>query len=365
MSNDLFRAFGLVLSLAMAVAMVGCGQQAETPRSSASTASASELTAGPDAATPTAGATVRIIFTGDVIPARCVYARQLAEGDFTYAFRKVTPFLSAPDLTVGSLDASISDAGRPIGCTPTFNLLAPPQSVDGLVYAGFDVLTVATNHAKDCGGQGTTACDEALLDTIANLRAAGIASTGAGANMVEARNPAIVAVKGTRFAFLGYDDIASYYNAGESTPGTVPLDNAYLVEGVRRARQEADVVVVLPHWGVEYTAVPTQRQRDLTRAAIDAGATLVVGNHPHWVQATEDLGGAFVAYSLGNFLFDQDWSAETQQSMLLIATFQGKRLVGAELMPVHTGEGYQPALSSPNEAAKIIESIASASRAVP
>jgi poly-gamma-glutamate capsule biosynthesis protein CapA/YwtB (metallophosphatase superfamily) len=359
--NGLLRTLGLLASLTVIPVALGCGQQSDAPLQSTSTPAART----PEATPTTADETISVIFTGDIIPARCVYARQLSEGDFTFAFRRIGPWLAAADLAVGSLDASLSDAGQPIGCTPTFNLLAPPRSVAGLVYAGFDVLTVATNHVKDCGGRGTTACDEALQDTIGNLRAAGIATTGAGANTAEARDPAIVTVKGVRFAFLGYDDIASYYNATESAPGTAPLTTATLVEDVRRARQQADVVVVLPHWGVEYTVEPTQRQRDLARAAIDAGATLVVGNHPHSVQAVDDLGKAYVAYSLGNFLFDQDWSLETQESVLLAATFQGPRLVATQLIPVRIGEGYRPALAPPEEAAQMLERIASASRVGP
>jgi len=363
--DKLLRLLTATLSLAIAAMMVACGRQGETAPGHASSPVAGGGSGVAARPSPTPPETVRAAFTGDVIPSRCVYARQLAESDFTYAFHRIAPFLRAADVTVGSLDASISSAGRPMGCTPTFNLLAPPQSVDGLVYAGFDVLTIATNHAKDCGGQGTNACDQALLDTIASLRAAGIASTGAGTDLAQARKPAIVTVKGTSFAFLGYDDVAPYYGASDAAPGTAPLDEAQLIEDIHRARREADVVVVLPHWGVEYTATPTQRQRDLAQAAIDAGATLVVGNHPHWVQATEDLGGAFAAYSLGNFLFDQDWSVETQQSALLVATFQGTLLASVELLPVRIGDGYQPAVAAPDEAAQVLKRIASASQAAP
>ena len=315
-------------------------------------------------ATSTPVARVRILFTGDVIPARCVYARQQAEGDYAFAFREIAPVLNGADLVVGSLDASLSDAGKPIGCTPTFNLLAPPRTVEGLAYAGFDVMTLASNHIKDCGGRGTTACDEALLDTLANLHAAGIATTGAGADTDEAKNPAVVEVGGTRFSFLGYDDIAGYYSAGEGTPGSAPLDSTTLADDIRRAARGADVVVVLPHWGVEYTVDPTERQRELAKIALDAGATLIAGNHPHTIQATEDHGDRYVAYSLGNFVFDQDWSVETQESMLLAATFEGKRLVDIELVPVRIGRDYQPARASAEEAAEILERVRAASDAL-
>jgi poly-gamma-glutamate synthesis protein (capsule biosynthesis protein) len=251
----------------------------------------------------------------------------------------------------------------PLGCTPTYNLLAPPESVEGLAFAGFDLLTLATNHAKDCGTMGP-ACDGALLDTLANLRAVSIAPVGAGSNLLEARSEAIISAQGTRFAFLGYDDIAPYYHAAEGVPGTAPLEASFLREDIARARQVADVVVVLPHWGVEYTSIPTERQRELARVAIEAGATLVIGNHPHWVQAVDYLEGAFVAYSLGNFVFDQDWSLETQQGVVLEAVFQGSRLVSVDLVPIRIRDMHQPTLAPADEAREVLERIEEASRAL-
>jgi poly-gamma-glutamate synthesis protein (capsule biosynthesis protein) len=354
-----------LLSVA-AVLLAACGGESEKGSAPVPpTATAQQPTASPvPAATATPEPLVRLLFTGDIIPARCVYTRHQAYSDFRHAFLELGPFLSGADITVGSLDSPLSDAGRPLGCVHTYNLLAPPQSVEGLSFAGFDVLTVATNHAKDCGSAGG-ACDEALLDTVANLRAAGIAPVGAGNNLQEARSPAIVTVRGTRFAFLGYDDIASYYPAGESSPGTAPLDAASLRDDIARARQVADVVVVLPHWGVEYTTTPTERQRELTRIAIEAGATLVIGNHPHWVQATERIGGGFVAYALGNFVFDQDWSRETQQGVMLEAAFQGPTLVNVNLIPIHIQDMHQPVLASPVEAEEILRRIREASEELP
>jgi poly-gamma-glutamate synthesis protein (capsule biosynthesis protein) len=276
---------------------------------------------------------IRITFTGDLIPARCVYDRMRRSGDWEAPFRPLAERLSGADITVGSLDAAISAQGTPIGCRETFSLLAPPQVVQGFGLAGFDVITVASNHAKDCGESGGCG-DATLLDTLAVLRSAGIEPVGGGGTLTEARQPAIVAAGGVRFAFLGYDDIAAYYHAGESRPGTAPLDETTLAEDIGAARRLADVVVVLPHWGEEYTPHPTDRQRRLTAAAIDAGATLVVGNHPHVVQAATPLADGYVAFALGNFIFDQDWSVETTEGVVLEATFRGTRLAAVRFLPV-------------------------------
>jgi len=314
---------------------------------------------------------IRLLATGDIIPARCVYAQHLAYQDFRHAFLATADLLRAADITVGSLDASLSDAGQPIGCTPTFSLLAPARSIEGLTFAGFDVLTVASNHAKDCGaspdGPIPGACgDQAFLETLANLETAGIAAVGGGRNLAEARSGRVLTVNGVRFAFLGYDEVASsYYGATEAGPGTAPLAFGLLGEDVARARLEADVVIVLNHWGTEYTPVPTDRQRGLAREAVGAGATLVIGNHPHAVQAVEFLKGGFVSYALGNFVFDQDWSLETQQGVVLEAVFHGTRLVSVRFLPVHIYDQHQPRWAEPSEGESILARMEEASRGLP
>jgi len=301
--------------------------------------------------------------TGDILPVRCAHAKQLEYGDLAHAFRELGPWLSEADITVGSLDAAISDAGVPFECVETFSLLAPAASVEGLAVSGFDVITVATNHVKDCG---QNACgDEAFFDTLDNLRANGIEPVGGGADLEEARAPEVLEVDGTTFAFLGADQIASYYHAEPGVPGTGPLTEEYLREDVAAAAAIADVVVVLPQWGVEYTHDPNEIQQSLADVALEAGATLVIGNHPHWVQAVEPGDGTFVAYALGNFVFDQDWSIPTQQGVVLDVAFHGSELKGILLHPVRIIEEHQPVFAAPTEAQEILNNIWSASERLP
>jgi poly-gamma-glutamate synthesis protein (capsule biosynthesis protein) len=300
--------------------------------------------------------------TGDILPVRCAYERMLELGDLVHAFRELAPWLAEADITVGSLDAAISDAGEPFGCVETFSLLAPQESLQGIEMSGFDVITVATNHVKDCG---QAACgDDAFFDTLANLRAAGATPVGGGADLAEARAPALLTVGGVRFAFLGYDEIAPHYHAEPGVPGTAPLNEAYLREDVAAAARQADVVVVLPQWGVEYQAEATFLQQELAAAAVDAGADLVIGNHPHWAAAAESIGDAFVAYALGNYIFDQDWSLETQQGVLLEAAFHGAQLKGVRFHPIHIWDEHQPAFAEAAEAQQIMDRIWTASAAL-
>lgn len=317
--------------------------------------------------TPTAQATVEpvttLLFTGDIIPARCTDAIVTAlGGDWTLPFQPLHDTLTGADLTVGSLDSTISDAVVPTGCIETFSLGGVAAVTEGLAYAGYDVIAHAANHIKDCGA--ASCGDQAMLDTAANLRAAGIESAGSGADLTEARKPVVVERNGVYFAFLAYDDIATYYQATATTAGSAPMDAATVAEDVANAKKFAHVVVIMPHWGVEYTARPTERQREFARAAAAAGADLVIGNHPHWVQAHEQIGGTFVAYALGNFVFDQDWSLETQQGAMLEITFTGTRVTATKYTPVHIYDEYQPRPAEGDEAAQILDRIETASAAL-
>lgn len=312
---------------------------------------------------PTVEPVTTLLFTGDLIPARCTLQRiSDLGGDFTLPFQPLHDLLSTADITVGSLDATASDAGTPFGCTPTFSLAAPAAAIGGFAYAGYDVIAHAANHIKDCG---IASCgDKAMFQTDANLRAAGIKPVGTGRNLFEARAPAVIERNGVYFAFLAYDDIAPYYHATATGAGAAPLDPATIAEDVANARKVANVVIIVPHWGIEYTAAPSARQREFARAAAAAGADMVVGNHPHWVQAHEQIGRTFVAYALGNFVFDQSWSLETQQGALLAVTFAGTRLTSTRYIAIHIHDQYQPRLADPPEAQQILDRIETASAAL-
>ena len=340
--------------------LVACGVAAELPATSTPVISSPTLVPSP---APTVEPETTLLFTGDIIPARCTDAAVAAlGGDWTLPFQAMHDTLAAADITVGSLDSTISDAVVPTGCIETFSLGGVAAVASGLQYAGYDVIAHAANHIKDCGA---AACgDQSMLDTATNLLAAGIQSAGSGTNLTEAREPVVVERNGVYFAFLAYDDIAEYYQATEATAGSAPMDPATVAEDVANARKVANVVIVMPHWGIEYTADPSERQREFARAAAAAGADLVIGNHPHWVQAHEQIGSTFVAYALGNFVFDQDWSLETQQGAILEVTFTGTRVTGTKYTPIHIYDEHQPRPSEGDEAAQILDRIETASAAI-
>jgi poly-gamma-glutamate synthesis protein (capsule biosynthesis protein) len=225
---------------------------------------------------------------------------------------------------------------------------ADRRLIAGLKNAGIDVVSIANNHIGDAGRAG-------VVQTVANLEAHGIEHAGAGRNTAAAHAPAMLSAGGLRVAILGYDTIAKYYAAGPTTAGSAQLTVAGVKADVAAARAAgADVVIVYPHWGIEYTATPFPAQRALAHAVIDAGADMVIGNHVHWVGAMEVYKGHPIWYALGNFVFDQVWSEPTQEGLILELTFNGPTLVQVRLHPTLILDQAQPNLLDPAGSGRVV-----------
>lgn len=301
---------------------------------------------------PAAFDPVGLLATGDVAPTRCTGERLEALGDFNPMFDGTRDLIRAADIAVMPLEISLTSVGGPTPCTHTFNLQGSPKAAPTFAAAGFDVVTTAGNHAGDCWQN----CPRflAFRETIANLDSAGLAHTGTGENRTEATTPVILERGGLRFAFLAYDDIAHYFAATETEIGSSTYDPETLASDVRHAATRADHVVV--SWGTEYTADPTRRQRNAARIAAEAGASLVIGNHPHWVQAVERIGETVVFYALGNFVFDQSWSIPTTQGFIAEVGFASNRVLGFRLRPIVIQDVHRPDLVDPaRDGAAILE----------
>lgn len=326
---------------------------------------------------------VTVIATGDILQSRCSLTQIRATGDWGAALRgPVGEYLASADLTLGSVDGSIQDIAEPLGCFPHVNLSSPPEVIEALTLSGFDEVTVATNHVFDCGAEACGA--DAFLRTIELLEAAGIAVVGGGENLEEALAPAIFAVGETTFGILGFDDVAAYFlEAGENRPGTAPLDDSYSEENaagepsffrpaselglerfrrlVRELAEEVDVVIVQVQTGTEDTHDPSPRSIKALRAAVEEGATLVVGNQAHHVQAIEPGAEAFTAYALGNFIYDQTRLEGHTQGYLLEATFWGARLVNLRFATYVIEDLYRPVFAEGAVRAKILNDVFQAS----
>jgi poly-gamma-glutamate synthesis protein (capsule biosynthesis protein) len=242
---------------------------------------------------------------GDVMLGRGV-GQVMRERGMSYPFEAVQPLLVGSDLRFANLELPLTERGAPAAKRYTFR--APPRVADALRDGGFTLLSLANNHMLDYGYEG-------LLDTVIALDQAGIAHAGAGRSADEAHAPAVVTVHGLRIALLAYvnvpDDVGSGFStragaAGPGTPGVAWGTTEAVRRDVAAARAQADLVIVSLHAGFEYTAAPNAVQRQLAHAAVEAGAALVVGSHPHVLQGVEFYRGVPIVYSLGNFVFDLD-----------------------------------------------------------
>jgi len=248
--------------------------------------------------------------------------------------------LSASDITFGNLESPIGTTGTKMpGKGICFR--ADPRSIATLNGGGFDVISVANNHMLDYD-------EPAFAETLAILKANNITAVGGGINLAAAREPVIINKNGLKIAFLAYSDMADLYfsssyprrfQADDDIPGVAPTVKDMMLEDVALARQQADLVVLSLHWGFEYNKRPTESQRQLAYELVDAGVGLIIGHHPHVYQGIERYGEGVIAYSLGNFIFDQNQSLETRQGLVLSAIADDKGLQEVRVRPVFITEG--------------------------
>jgi poly-gamma-glutamate synthesis protein (capsule biosynthesis protein) len=296
------------------------------------------------AAGPEPGPVTTLTVVGDIMLGRRVGERAAAVGDPAYALRPMRRQLRSADITVGNLESTLSTDGSPTQGGDSF--AADPRVVAGLRAAGFDGVSLANNHAGDYG-------ERALVQTWRRLTFGGLPPFGAGRNLADARRPVVLERNGTSFAFVGFNAIGETPEAGPRTPGassvsmpprTGPLDRAELdrvLRDVRRISGLVDVMVVVPHWGTQYTERPEPIQEYVARRLVRAGADLVVGGHPHWVQGASLVDDALVVHSLGNFVFDMT-TPETTEGLVLEATFWGAELKGVRFEPYRIGADLAP-----------------------
>ncbi len=335
-----------------------------TPSPAVTTATAQPADTATLLPTPQPPVTTTLLFVGVIVPARCVQASLDALGDPDHPYKEVKPVISAADLAVGVFNATMSDRVTHTGCQKTYQLVGSPDNADAMARAGFDLMSVATNHIKDCGLMKGW-CDFTFFDTLDNLKRVGIQTVGAGQDLQQALQPVVVTLNGVRFGFvsLGDSKMNEIVFASDTNPGIAYLDEENARQAITAARQAADVVIALPHWGSEDNYVPNWIQRQQAQYLVEAGADVVVGNHTHVVQAIQELEGKPVFYGLGNFVFDQDLR-DHRQALILLVHFVGARFVGYELIPTVGDRDGRAHIAEPDEAASILEKIEAASQAI-
>ncbi len=281
---------------------------------------------------------VSIVSGGDTIGDRGVKA-YLAIHGADAVFAGIAPTLRAADAAWVNLESPLTGTSDPFPGKDV-HFQGDPRLAAGLANAGIDVVNMANNHAVDQSQAG-------LLESIRRVKAAGVKVVGAGKNAAAARQPAIVQTsRGATIGFLGWTDIIwPGYEAG-SGPGvaTARTDMSQVTRAIRRLKVRVDYVVVCFHWGVEYTDRPIAAQVSEAHAAIDAGADMVIGHHPHVLQGAQLYKGHFIIYSLGDLVFDH-YSLATGQTVLVSAVLS-PRGVKVTLIPVFASSSGIPAIAT-------------------
>ncbi|MNC23826.1 Capsule biosynthesis protein CapA [compost metagenome] len=270
---------------------------------------------------------VSMAFTGDVIFAGNVETILKTNG-YDYPYREIAEQLQKPDLTVANLETPITTRGDQQQKQYTYR--SSPLALPAFKAAGFDVVNLANNHILDYGSDG-------LLDTLKALDNAEILHTGAGKNLEEAYRPVIVEKNGIKVAFLGFSHKVpdNSWKAGANHPGTTQLyDPTQAVKTIKQTKEQADLVVVMAHWGEEKAEKPLEEHRKMARSFIDAGADLIIGTHPHVLQGLETYKGKWIAYSLGNFLFTTNDHAPSWETAVLQADCSKTGGCGITLTPL-------------------------------
>ena len=291
---------------------------------------------------------VSLIAVGDISYSRGVERIVKKQNDINYPFLKIGDYLKNADLVFGNLETPITE-GREIN---DFEMIfrSNPLTEKALKLNNFSILSLANNHTPNFGEKG-------LKDTFFYLEKEGIKYVGAGENEKTAYQPVYIEKKGIKFAFLAYNDfdvVSLSYKATENYAGTAFMETEKMIEAVKKAKQKSDFVIVSMHSGNEYVNKPNSSQVNFAHSAIDAGADLVIGHHPHVVQILEKYKDKYIFYSLGNFIFDQQ-ASETRKGLMVKVYFTKDEITKISLLPIIMKNLAQPEIADINEAKKILQ----------
>lgn len=279
------------------------------------------------------GEPTHLVFVGDVMLSRQIGKIIEIRGP-NFPFEKVGDSIREADIAFANLESPVSTRGTDQGSVYSFR--ANPESLQGMKYAGFDLVSIANNHMFDWGS-------DAFVDTMAHLRAYDIDFVGGGLTQEEAHDFKEFKVGDDKFCFFAFTEFA-LKNPRKENPGMAYLDQDWANEAIRDAKEKGgcEVVTVSIHWGNEYETASSNYQKVFARGFIDAGALLVIGHHPHVLQEIEEYKGGLIAYSLGNFIFDQNFSEDTQRSVILSVFVDKGRIKSYSSLPIRFTKEFQP-----------------------
>ena len=280
---------------------------------------------------------VKLGFVGDMMFDRSVKKsiEKNGAGNFTFSFDSILPTLKTFDWLFGNLEGPVSEKKEKV-CGSMYSFVMDLKVLPVLKDVGFKAVSIANNHMFDY-------CQEAFLDTLKNLTDNNIAFVGGGSNEDTAYSAKITKIGSLNLGLLGYTEFGGkYITAKGQKPGLAIINLEKMCQSISEAKKLSDIIVVSFHFGTEYSKIPNKYQRETAERAIDCGADLVVGHHPHVVEPLEYYKNKPIVYSLGNFIFDQSFSAETMSGNILSVTIKNKEISQVELIPYKLNKYFQP-----------------------
>jgi poly-gamma-glutamate capsule biosynthesis protein CapA/YwtB (metallophosphatase superfamily) len=306
-------------------------------------------------ASPAPAQEIVINAVGDIMLAGSGAATSKRLG-YDYPFAETKEVIKKGDIAIGNLESPIARGGNAF-TGKKFHYLSAPQAATALKNAGFSIVTLANNHMMDFGPL-------ALEETRRHLDRAGIGYTGAGASITAARKRAVITVRGMKVAFLAYSlTFPDDFYAAADRSGTAPGYFPFYRDDIAVARKVADYVVVSFHWGTENSVMPKPYQVTAAHRAIDAGADVVIGHHPHVLQGIERYKNGVILYSLGNFAFGT--ASKTAKRSVIARVILGNGVKGVELVPLNVLNRevhFQPRVLSGKEGQEVIDHLTHISR---
>lgn len=271
---------------------------------------------------------ITIISTGDIIPARMVNVKSTQYQDFTWAFKNVWKTLKNADLTVINLESPLMKSC--VATSEGMSFCGSDRHIEGIKQAGIDLVSLANNHSDNYGQAG-------ILETTNLLKSNNISFTGI-------ESSTFLTVKNTRFAFLGYNFL-------------LEQNMEQIVKEIADAKNKSDIVIVFPHWGEEYQELPSAFEKDTQKILLNAGADLILGNHPHIVQPLTINNSQLTFFAHGNFIFDQMWSESTKKGFILKTYLYKGKIIDAEVTPIYIKDFGQPEIVKGEEGEKMIKDL--------
>ena len=294
--------------------------------------------------------TITLVAVGDISYSRSVQrAIDRNQGDYYYPFAKVKDFFKDKDIVFGNVETAITPGRKIKPMEMVFR--SDKELAKVLQDIGFNIVSLANNHSYNFGEKG-------MLDTFQALTKNNIQYIGAGKDAQEAYQPVYIVKNGIKVAFLAYCDSGftpANYQAQNNRPGIAFMDTKKMIQAIKKAKKEADLTIVSMHSGIEYQAHPNKKQIKFAHQAIDAGADLVIGHHPHVIQNMEKYHDKYIIYSLGNFIFDQMWSSNTKRSLIMEITLNSQDVQKISVQPVVIENFAQPRLANQQESLSIIK----------